>query len=607
MLRGVFTMCKQTKFFQRLKSKFFTEKTNGSCGDDTDAKRKALKITGIYFLIGSVWVFFSDQWLRLNFVDQVAEVETISMAKGFSYVLITAILLFWLVHTTIKRILEAKDAVNQVNTKLEQSNQMYKELSKALRKEHALLKSLMDSIPDLIFYKDTHGWYLGCNKAYEAFTGKPEEAVVGRTDEELFPPDSAARFRARDSAMLKKKLPERVEEILVFPDGRKVYFETVETPYYGPDGELIGLIGISRDISERKKREERIQYLSYHDVLTGLYNRAFFQEEKTRLDAAEYLPLSVIMGDVNGLKLVNDAFGHMEGDRLLTRIAEALQKNSRPGDVVTRIGGDEFSILLPNTDSETAESVVTSIRDELECGRLEEKSSVCLDIALGCATRTSRNDSIDEIMVMAEDRMYRRKLMDRKSFHTSVLESLQATLLGKGMGTKEHAEQVAELAGRLGQEAGLPEKQLHDLKLTSMLHDIGEAGMDQSLLTSQGVLSEENWHEIRKHPEIGYRIANSILDLKHVAEYILCHHERWDGAGYPQGLSGETIPQISRIISIVDAYDAMTQGRAYRKATTNEQALAEIRSKAGTQFDPDLARIFVEKVMGARAEDQDAS
>jgi HD-GYP domain-containing protein (c-di-GMP phosphodiesterase class II) len=153
------------------------------------------------------------------------------------------------------------------------------------------------------------------------------------------------------------------------------------------------------------------------------------------------------------------------------------------------------------------------------------------------------------------------------------------------------------LSRKLGEAVGLPERIVDEIELVSTLHDIGKISIDEKILNKPDKLSDEEWREIKKHPEVGFRIANATPELRHLSEYILCHHERWDGKGYPQGLSGEDIPLISRIISITDAFDAMTQDRAYRKAMTQDRAVEEILKNAGTQFDPQLVKTFVEHVL----------
>jgi len=358
------------------------------------------------------------------------------------------------------------------------------------------------------------------------------------------------------------------------------------------------LIGISRDITERKKKEDEINYLTHHDGLTGLYNRAYFDEKTNQLKSLEQLPLSVIMGDINGLKLINDALGHKEGDKLLVEVAKILLSCVRPQDIVARIGGDEFGILLPQTDNQTAQAVVEKIKNTCEqYVDRTNKEAYYVSISLGYATKLSSEESLDKVIKSAEEFMYRRKLLEYKSLHSSIMSSIKSTMFEKSHETEEHAERLADLTKELGNILGLCEKEMDELQLLSMLHDIGKIGIEDSILTKSSSLNEDEWREMKKHPEIGYRIVMAAPELKHIAEYILCHHERWDGKGYPQGLSGEEIPILSRIISVVDSYDAMTHDRVYSKAVSIEKAKEEILNNAGTQFDPQIAKLFVNKVI----------
>ncbi|PKM86879.1 MAG: hypothetical protein CVU87_10800, partial [Firmicutes bacterium HGW-Firmicutes-12] len=201
-----------------------------------------------------------------------------------------------------------------------ESEAKYKNLYLEYQQKQVLLLSLINSIPDLIFYKDFDGIYMGCNKAFENFVGKKEDKVIGRNDYDLFDKETAASFRKMDMSMMKQKSQRKNEELVKYPDGEKVFLETLKTPYYDAENNVVGLIGISRDITERKQKEEEILYLNYHDILTGLYNRTFFEEAWKRLDEKSQLPLSIIIGDINGLKVINEVFGHEEGDKFLFEI-----------------------------------------------------------------------------------------------------------------------------------------------------------------------------------------------------------------------------------------------------------------------------------------------
>ena len=352
------------------------------------------------------------------------------------------------------------------------------------------------------------------------------------------------------------------------------------------------------DVTEQKKREEEILYLNYHDILTKLYNRTFFDEELRRLDTQRQLPISIIMGDLNGLKLINDAFGHQAGDKLLREISEILRVCCRSEDIVARVGGDEFLILLPKTSRSTANNICARIYQECEkFNSHSDKELFYSSIALGMATKISSAESLEKITKDAEDLMYRRKLLDRKSMHSSLIASIKATMFEKSHETQEHAERLVALSRLVGLKLELNEDQLNELDLLATLHDIGKVSVPDHILTKVGRLTDEEWLEIKKHPESGYRIAQASPELIPIADYILSHHERWDGSGYPQGLSGAAIPLLSRIIAVADAYDAMTQDRPYRKAMSKSEGIFEIEKFAGTQFDPEIADIFIKCVL----------
>lgn len=487
--------------------------------------------------------------------------------------------------------------IKHVEATLRKSEENYKSLFYEYQKKESLLISLLDSIPDLVFYKDENSVYLGCNKAFEIFADKNKEELIGLTDFDMFDTQMAALFRKMDKAMMDEKKQRRNEEIVTYPDGKEVYLETLKTPFYDTEGKILGLIGVSRDITERKKTEAEIVYLNYHDVLTGLHNRAYYEKERSRLDAPSQLPLSVIIGDINGLKLINDAFGHAEGDKLLITIGKILKSCSRDEDVLVRTGGDEFIIMLPKTDYQTTGFMVQQILKACEAEYEFDSEFIYSSISLGYATKMNKNEPFEKIFKLAEESMYRKKLLEYKSFHSSIMYSIKTTLFEKSNETQEHAERMADLSKKLGNALELDDEDLIALELVATLHDIGKISIDQNILTKTGRLTDEEWTEIRKHPEVGYRIAQTIPELRNVSEYILCHHERWDGKGYPQGLSGRDIPLLSRILAIVDAYDAMTEDRSYRKAMSTDLAVAELLKNAGTQFDPIIVKIFIEYVL----------
>lgn len=365
----------------------------------------------------------------------------------------------------------------------------------------------------------------------------------------------------------------------------------------GNDKIIAGVV-VFLDITERKKQEEEIVYLGYHDSLTGLYNRAFFEEEVRRLEVDRQLPLSIIMGDINGLKLINDSFGHELGDKLIIEIANIIKSACREEDIVARFGGDEFCILLPKSNEEITQNICNRIYKKCE---EREKSSVSevpfISISLGYTTRTLAREPIDMIMRDAEAAMYKHKLLETRSLRSSIVSSIISTLRERYIETETHSDRMKKLCRATGVALGISDSKLDDLELLALLHDIGKIAISDTLINKTSGLTNEEWEEMKRHTEIGYHITQSTIEFQQISEYILTHHEKWDGSGYPRQMKGEDIPLLSRIISVVDAYDAMVNDRPYRKALTQEAAIEELQNNAGTQFDPKIVDVFIHKVL----------
>jgi diguanylate cyclase (GGDEF)-like protein len=345
-----------------------------------------------------------------------------------------------------------------------------------------------------------------------------------------------------------------------------------------------------RNITERKQFENEIIHVSFHDQLTGLYNRAFFNEELKRLDVERNLPLCLIMGDLNNLKLINDALGHSEGDRLLVAIAQILKISCRKDDIVARLGGDEFVALLPKCDETTAMRIINNIKTA--CKGIVS-NSIPASIALGFALKSEPGQPISTILDLADSRMYASKFAENRSTCSSFITTLENSLYEKDYITAEHAMRVHELSTEFGARLRLNDNIIDELTVLASLHDIGKIAIPESILKKKEPLTAEEWEIIKKHPETGYRITGATHGMNAIAEDILYHHERWDGRGYPQGLKGEQIPLASRILAIIDTFDVMTHDRPYKKAVSEREAVIEIKSCSGSQFDPKLVAAFI--------------
>lgn len=337
--------------------------------------------------------------------------------------------------------------------------------------------------------------------------------------------------------------------------------------------------------------EERLQYLSYRDALTGVYNRAFFEGELLRLNSSE-ITSGLIICDLDELKLVNDFFGHKEGDALLIKAVSLLNEQFGEEAIISRIGGDEFAIIIRDASAGEIETVCSRIRAELNRMKVETNSQIPLEISFGYALSTEVEGNVQAQFQLADSRMYREKLHNR-NFRGSLVQTMKQTLEERDYLTDGHAKRMQEMVMHLARAVGQSEKQLGNLRLFAQFHDLGKIGIPDRILFKPGPLLPEEYQEMQRHSEIGQRIAQSSLELQPIADWILKHHERWDGSGYPLGLAGYDIPLECRMLSIVDAYDAMTSDRPYRKALKLADALAELEQNSGTQFDPEIVEQFI--------------
>jgi diguanylate cyclase (GGDEF)-like protein len=336
---------------------------------------------------------------------------------------------------------------------------------------------------------------------------------------------------------------------------------------------------------------KEVLFLSYSDKLTGLKNRAYMEKILSELYKNEEISYYIIMGDINGLKLINDALGHIEGDKMLKSVSKILKENCAYDDIISRWGGDEFIILIKNKNEVYVYDLIDKIKEKCEN---EEEFNFKISIAFGYGSSYEENSNVESIMALTEKRMYRNKLLEGKSARSSTINSLLRTLHEKNSETEEHTIRIKNLSLRLGKRIGLTREKLDEIELLSSLHDIGKIGIPEHILIKPSKLTEEEWIIMKTHSEIGYRIASSNPELAHIANKILAHHERYDGTGYPNKLKGEEIPILSRIITIVDSFDVMSHKRIYKEAFDKQYVIEELKRCSGTQFDPLLVNEFID-------------
>ena len=471
---------------------------------------------------------------------------------------------------------------------------VFEDISKRKQNEEALQlaslysRSLIETSLDPLVTISTEGKITDVNIATEKVTGISRKKLIGRDFVDFFAEPKLARagyLKAFEQGKV-------IDYPLAIRHTSGVITDVLynASVYRNEQGEILGVLAAARDITDRKKSEQEILRLSFHDYLTGLYNRRFFEEELKRLDTKRQLPLSFIMGDLNGLKLINDVFGHKEGDNLLVNTAEILKKVCRSDDILARWGGDEFVLILPKTSIQDSEEIVARIKKEC---KKTVKQKIPLSLSLGASTKETSVQSIQAIIIDAESNMYRNKLAQKERISSSVIFALEQALYEKSNETKEHIDRVRELAIKLGKSVKLYESQLNELSLLASLHDIGKVAIAETILSKEGKLTKKEWDVIKRHPEIGFNIASSSPQIAHIAKAILACHENFDGSGYPVGIAGESIPVISRIILISDAYDVMTRGRLYKDPMSKDDKIKEFKICAGSQFDPVLVEKFI--------------
>ncbi|MDF9408945.1 MAG: Cyclic di-GMP phosphodiesterase response regulator RpfG [Pelotomaculum sp. PtaB.Bin013] len=513
-----------------------------------------------------------------------------------------------------EELISANEELTAINEELiateEELRQQYEKLQKKeadLAVANQQLQDIIEFLPDATFVIGKDRKIIAWNQAIEEMTGMPKEQMLGKGDYVYsipfhgrprpglvdfafntdFDPDSFYDCFERKGITLHGQT--------YLPDmhgGKGAYIWGIASPLFDKEKRIVGAIETIRDITEQKQLEERLKHISLHDTLTGLHNRAYFEEEMRRIEAGRGNSVGIIVCDVDGLKFVNDTLGHEAGDALLLTAARIIKSSFRESDMVARIGGDEFAAIIPNSEENTVEEACNRIKRTIDSYN-ETNRELPLSISVGFAARRDLSVSINELFKEVDNKMYREKLHQAQSTRSAVVQTLMKMLQVRDFMTEEHADRLQILIVDLASAIDLPERSVTDLRLLAQFHDIGKVGVPDSILFKPGPLNAEETAEMRQHCIIGHRIAILAPDLVPIADWVLKHHEWWNGEGYPLGLKGEEIPLECRILAIVDAYDAMISDRPYRKAMTQREAINELRNCSGTQFDPQLVEKFI--------------
>ena len=460
------------------------------------------------------------------------------------------------------------------------------------------------SIGDGVMVVDKDGKVEMLNPVAESMTGWSLDAARGLPYLEVFrlsheQPDMKIKDPIRIALDTDRVQEMENHAVLTSRDGKTFFLEDSAAPVHNDTGAIVGVVLVFRDVSAKREQLKKIEYLSFHDALTGLYNRRFFEEELHRLDTKRNLPISIIVGDVNDLKLTNDVFGHTYGDVLLERFGQVLRRVCRSDDIIARWGGDEYSLLLPRTGASEVQKIISRIREEFS---KEQVKAIQCSVSMGGATKEVHEEDLQEVVSQAEENMYQAKIQEHSQVNRATLDAIVQQFHESSPREKEHAERVSHLCEAIGKAMGFSKGAVRRLKDAGYLHDIGKIVLDPKLLGNAYTHTTKEWNEIKRHPVTGYRILNSFDNMLDLAEIVLAHQERWDGTGYPKGLKGEEIPEAARLLALAESYERRVYGSGNQDPASKEQALEAIEANKGKHFDPALTDVFLEMM---RKEDPD--
>ncbi|QUI21548.1 diguanylate cyclase [Vallitalea pronyensis] len=349
---------------------------------------------------------------------------------------------------------------------------------------------------------------------------------------------------------------------------------------------------LARDISEKISIENKLEYYNIYDSLTGLYNRTYFEDRLDYYDDPAFLPMGLVICDLNGLKLVNDTLGHSMGDSIIKESSRIIKSALSNYEEACRIGGDEFAVFFPNCNRALLEKYKTTIMNGLDTYNTSHPK-LPLSLSIGYSLKETMDTDMESVFVAADNNMYHEKLLMGIKNRNTMMEGLIQSVTHKEYKTEAQKKALNDYVVKLAKAIHYPHQNMDNLKLFVDFHDIGEVSIPDYILYKKEPLTVEEIEWIKRHSEVGYKISLSIPHLFHIADWILKHHEWWNGEGYPLNIKGSDIPLECRLFAIVEGYMAMISEKPYKKALSKEEAIEELRSCAGEQFDPFIVEQFI--------------
>ncbi len=461
------------------------------------------------------------------------------------------------------------------------------------------LSLILASVEEAIYGVDNFGNCTFVNNSFQNLLGYDEDDVIGKNIHSIIHhsyPDGT-KYEENDCPMSKAFREGKnvfiPEDYLWTKNGKTVPVEYYSNPIFNGN-DLLGSVVAFKDITEKLKAINELKYVGYHDFLTNLFNRRYFVEKLNEFEREKKYPFGILNLDVNGLKTFNDVYGHGIGDEVLKKISQVFVSACNTSTIIARMGGDEFSAIIPNADEQKTVQIRDKILREISAITIK---NIHLSVSIGYFIKVDDNVTLEEALKFAENDMYKHKVLERRSNKNRAIQAILKTLTDKFKEEKIHSTRVANISMKIGKKLGMLEHDLKALKNAAIFHDIGKISIPDEILRKPGKLTKEEFDVIKNHTEIGYQILRAADEYSDLAIHALHHHERWDGKGYPKKIKGNKIPLMSRIIGLADAYEAMTSKRVYKEEMSEDEAIEEIIRCSGTQFDPTIARIFVEKVM----------
>ena len=454
---------------------------------------------------------------------------------------------------------------------------VYRLLFENMTQGFALHEIILDDAQNPVDYR-----FISVNVAFEQMTGLRREDIIGCTVKVVLPRTEAYWIEIYGKVAL-------TGESQRFQNYSQEVDKHFDVWSFSPQqGQFATVI---TDITEQKKLEIKLKHVFYHDSMTELYNLQYVHDYIAQLKESQVRPVSVIALDINGLQTLNESFGYLYGDEIVKRVAKAVRHICRPEDIPVRWGGDDFFVIAPNTDEQTALAMTEALQQSLRVDDKDSMSDVC--ITVGQCTQQDVYSTLLQTVKKAVSILRHNKNKDRHSLQLAPINLILQALGEKNKREELHSQRVSYYCTLIGKGMGLDSEAITKLGIIGLAHDIGKIGIDEGILNKPSRLTPDEYEAIKKHAEIGFRILSASSQTAEIGFYVLSHHERLDGSGYPNGIKGESISLYTRILAVADSFDAMTSKRPYCDAKTQAEAFAELRSCASQKLDATVVEALI--------------